>query len=90
MTEMNLIITIGEDGAVSEKYIPLGEAEIAQRAIDAAIFAEAEAARLAEEEAKAIAKQAALEEVASLGLSQESLIALGLVQPTRQEETPTE
>jgi hypothetical protein len=48
MAEMNLVVTIAEDGTVSEKYVPLSKAEIAQRELDAIAYAEAEAQRAAD------------------------------------------
>jgi hypothetical protein len=56
--------------------VPLTDAEIAQREADAAAFAEAEAQRLADEQAKAAAKQAAQDKLKALGLTDLEVAAL--------------
>ena len=76
MAEMKLVVTIGEDGKSSEKYVPLSKAEIAQRVIDAAAAEEARLAREAEEAAQAEAKAAAIAKAVELGLSDAEIAAL--------------
>ena len=69
VTEINCIT-----GEVIERDFT--EEELAQRELDAAAFAEAEEARIAEEEAKAAAKASAVEKLAVLGLTEEEVKAL--------------
>jgi len=76
MTQMKLIVTIGEDGSSSEKYVPLSNEEIAQREVDALAYAEAEAARQAEAEAKATARAELEARLIELGITQEELATL--------------
>lgn len=57
-------------------YRELTPAEIAQRDQDAAAAAEMEAARLAEEEAKAATKQSAVEKLTAMGLTEEEALAI--------------
>jgi hypothetical protein len=61
-------------GEVTER--PLTEAEISQRAADAAAFAEQKAAQEAEEAAKAEAKASAEAKLAALGLTADEIAAL--------------
>ena len=56
--------------------IPLTSEEIAQRAADAAAFAEQEAARIAAEESAAAAKEAAKAKLSALGLTEEEILAI--------------
>ena len=76
MADMKLIVEADENGIWREKYVPLSKAEIAQRVIDAAAAAEAEATRVAEEQAKADAKAAVIAKAIELGLSDEEIAAL--------------
>ena len=76
MTEMKLVISADENGVYSEKYIPLSQAEIAQRAIDAAAFEEARLAREAEDAAKAEAKAALVAKALEAGFTEEEIAAL--------------
>jgi hypothetical protein len=57
--------------------IPLTEAELAQRELDAAAALEAKAAQDAEIAAKAAAKASAQAKLAALGLTVEEITALG-------------
>jgi hypothetical protein len=52
------------------------EEELVQRAADQAAHEESEAARIAEEEAKATAKASALAKLAALGLTEEEAAAI--------------
>jgi len=52
------------------------EEELVQRAADLAAFEEAEAIRIAEEEAKTAAKASAVEKLAALGLTEEEVRAI--------------
>jgi hypothetical protein len=61
-------------GITSE--VELTDEEIAQREADAAAFAETEAQRLADEQAKAAAKQAAQDKLKALGLTDLEVAAL--------------
>jgi hypothetical protein len=74
MTEMKLVVTIAEDGKSSEKYIPLSEAEIDQRAIDV----------IAAEEA-AVARQAELDAIEALKVSARAKLEAG--EPLTAEES---
>jgi hypothetical protein len=56
--------------------VELTTEEIAQREADAAAFAEVEAQRLADEQAKAAAKQAAQDKLKALGLTDFEVAAL--------------
>jgi hypothetical protein len=56
--------------------VELTAEEIEQREADAAAFAEAEAQRLADEQAKAAAKQAAQDKLKALGLTDLEVAAL--------------
>ena len=56
--------------------VELTAEEIAQREADAAAFAEAEAQRLADEQVKAAAKQAAQDKLKALGLTDIEVAAL--------------
>jgi hypothetical protein len=56
--------------------VELTAEEIAQREVDAAAYAEAEAQRLADEQAKAAAKQAAQNKLKALGLTDLEVAAL--------------
>lgn len=60
-----------------ESIIELTDAEIAQREVDAAAHAIAQAEREAEAEAKADAKLSAQAKLAALGLTGEEIAALG-------------
>lgn len=55
------------------------EEELAQRAADFAAFEAAEAARVAEEEAKAAARQSALDKLMALGLTEKEALAITVV-----------
>jgi hypothetical protein len=59
-----------------ETIIELTDAEIAQREVDAAAYAAAEAERTAAEAAKAAAKASAEAKLAELGLSADEIAAL--------------
>ena len=50
--------------------------ELAQRELDAAAYAAAEAARVAEEQAKIATKESALAKLAVLGLTEEEALAI--------------
>ena len=63
-----------ETGVTAE--IPLTSEEIAQRAADAVIFAEEQAARVAAEESAAITKEAAKSKLLALGLTEEEILAI--------------
>lgn len=76
MTEMKLVISADENGIYSEKYIPLSQAEMTQRAIDAAAFEEARLAREAEDAAKAEAKAALVARALESGFTEEEIAAL--------------
>jgi len=76
MADVKLVVTIGENGTATEKYIPLSKAEIAQRELDAIAFAEAEAVREAEAQAKADAKAAAIAKAVEAGFSDAEIAAL--------------
>ena len=76
MTDMKLIVSADENGVWSEKYVPLSQAEIAQREADAIAYAEAEAVREAEEQAKADAKAALIARAVEAGFSDEEIATL--------------
>ena len=59
-----------------QTYVPLTEEEIAQREVDAAAAAVAEAERIAAEEAAAAAKASAEAKLAALGLTPEEIQAI--------------
>jgi hypothetical protein len=59
-----------------QTYVPLTEEEIAQREVDAAAAAVAEAERIAAEEAAAAAKASGEAKLAALGLTSEEIAAL--------------
>lgn len=56
--------------------VELTAEEVAQREADAALFAEQETARQAEQEAKAEAKASAVAKLSSLGLTEDEVNAL--------------
>ena len=76
MAEMKLIVELDENGSYSEKYVPLSKAEIAQRELDAAAWAEAEAVRKADEQAKADAKAALIARAVEAGFSDAEIAVL--------------
>ena len=59
-----------------QTYVPLTEEEIAQREVDAAAAAVAEAERIAAEEAAAAAKASGQAKLAALGLTPEEIQAI--------------
>lgn len=59
-----------------QTVVELTAEEIAQRELDAAAYAEAEAIRQAEEETKAEAKASAQAKLSALGLTEEEIAAL--------------
>jgi hypothetical protein len=59
-----------------QTIVPLTEEEIAQREVDAAAFAVAEAERVAAAEAAAEAKASATSKLAALGLTADEIAAL--------------
>lgn len=76
MADMKLIIEADENGVWREKYVPLSQAEIAQREADAVAYAEAKAIQDAEAEAKATAKAEAIAALVALGLTEAQIAAL--------------
>jgi DNA-directed RNA polymerase specialized sigma24 family protein len=82
MAEMKLIVELDENGSYSEKYVPLSKAEIAQREADAIAWAEAEAVRKADEDAKATAKAALIARAVEAGFSDAEIAVLtGIPEP---------
>lgn len=74
MSELIAVEINCETGEVVER--PLTPAEIEQREADAAIAAAEEAERIAAEEAKAVAKQSALDKLTAMGLTEEEAQAI--------------
>ena len=58
------------------QILPLTEEEIAQREADAIAAAAAEAERIAAEEAKAAARQSAIDKFIAMGLTEEEALAI--------------
>ena len=58
------------------QVLPLTEEEIAQREADAIAAAAAEAERIAAEEAKAAARQSAIDKFIAMGLTEEEALAI--------------
>jgi hypothetical protein len=75
MTETLTKIVVNCETGVQE-VLPLTEAELAQREIDAAAYAEQQAIQEAEELAKAEAKASAESKLKALGLSDAEIAAL--------------
>jgi hypothetical protein len=75
-TPMKLVVDLSKPEGEREQYIPLTAEEIAQREIDAALWAEEQAARKAEQDAKDAAKESAKSKLAALGLSDTEISAL--------------
>jgi hypothetical protein len=75
MTETVTKIVVNCETGVQE-VLPLTEAELAQREIDAAAYAEQQAIQEAEELAKAEAKASAESKLKALGLSDAEIAAL--------------
>jgi hypothetical protein len=75
MTETLTKIVVNCETGVQE-VLPLTEAELAQREIDAAAYAEQRAIQEAEELAKAEAKASAEAKLAALGLTAEEVSAI--------------
>jgi hypothetical protein len=59
-----------------QQEIPLSEEELAQREVDRLAFEEAEAAKLAAEEQKAVLKESANAKLVALGLTEEEIAAI--------------
>lgn len=75
MSETPTLIEVNcETGETVER--PLTPEELAQREIDMAVAAEEQAARLAEEEAKAAARASAIAKLTALGLTEEEAMAI--------------
>ena len=72
-TPMKLIIDCATG---EESYVPLSEEELAQRELDRIAFEEAEAARVAAEEEKAVLKESANAKLLALGLTEEEIAAI--------------
>lgn len=69
-----VITTVYPDGRTEERFAT--EEEIAQREADVLAAAEAEAARLAEQEARMAAKFSAITKLTALGLTEEEALAI--------------
>ncbi len=75
MTEVLTKIVVNCETGVQE-VLPLTEAELAQRELDAQAYAEQQAIQEAEATAKAEAKASANAKLAALGLTEEEIAAL--------------
>lgn len=75
-TPVKIVIDLSKPEGERESIIPLTEAEIQQRELDAQKAAEEQAAREAEAQAKADAKASAKAKLAALGLSDDEVAAL--------------
>ena len=75
-TPVKVVIDLSKPEGERESIIPLTEAEIQQRELDAQKAAEEQAAREAEAQAKADAKASAKAKLAALGLSDDEIAAL--------------
>ena len=70
-TPVKIVIDLSKPEGERESIIPLTEAEIQQRELDAQKAAEEQAAREAEAQAKADAKASAVAKLIALGLTEE-------------------
>lgn len=75
MSEVPTKVVVNCATGVTET-LPLTEEEIAQREADAIAAAAAEAERIAEEEAKAAARQSAIDKFIAMGLTEEEALAI--------------
>ena len=75
-TPVKVIVDLSLPEGERESIVPLTEAEIQQRELDAQKAAEEQAAREAEAQAKADAKASAKAKLAALGLSDDEVAAL--------------
>ena len=75
-TPVKVVVDLSKPEGERESIIPLTEAEIQQRELDAQKAAEEQAAREAEAQAKAEAKESARAKLAALGLSDDEVAAL--------------
>lgn len=70
-TPMKLVVDLSKPEGERQQYIPLTAEEIAQQEADAALWAEEQAIREAEAQAKANAKTSAIAKLIALGLTEE-------------------
>jgi hypothetical protein len=75
MSEVPTKVVVNCATGVTET-LPLTEEEIAQREADAIAAAAAEAERIAAEEAKAAARQSAIDKFIAMGLTEEEALAI--------------
>lgn len=75
-TPVKIIVDLSKPEGEREQIIPLTEEEIAQREADAQAYAEEQAAREIEENARIAAKESAKSKLAALGLSDTEIAAL--------------